>query len=205
MVKSIRKLLGCVGMESRRPRPLVYWTWLGMPERIRKASIGTSTRKQKSRRAYSPPSEWHRQAGNDKGKAEVLNNFFASVFLDDCLPHGPQTFGLVGGDWGSNVPYHCKWRAGSWPPEESEHPQGYGPQWDAFQSPRGIGWCGCQATLHDFFKNHGKQVKSLVTGKMETLYPFLKRLKKDDPGTTDLSVSPLFWGRSRNRSSWKLC
>ena len=37
----------------------------------------------------------------DKEKAEVLINSFASVFSDNCLPHGPQMFRFVGGDWGS--------------------------------------------------------------------------------------------------------
>ena len=36
-------------------------------------------------------------------KAEVLN-IFASVFSNNCSSHSPQMFGLVGGDWGSNVP-----------------------------------------------------------------------------------------------------
>ena len=39
----------------------------------------------------------------DKEKAGVLN-FFASVFPDNCSPHSPHTFGLVGGNRGSNVP-----------------------------------------------------------------------------------------------------
>ena len=39
----------------------------------------------------------------DKEKAEVLN-FFASVFSDNCSPHSPQMFGLVGRNWGSNIP-----------------------------------------------------------------------------------------------------
>ena len=40
----------------------------------------------------------------DKKKAEILNNIFVSFFCDNCLSRRPQMFGLVGGDWGSNVP-----------------------------------------------------------------------------------------------------
>lgn len=47
---------------------------------IRKVLIGTSTGKGKFRRVYSH-SEQYRQASKDKGKAEVLNNIFASVLL----------------------------------------------------------------------------------------------------------------------------
>lgn len=37
----------------------------------------------------------------DKEKAEVLENFFALVFSDNCLSHSAQTSGWEGGDWGS--------------------------------------------------------------------------------------------------------
>jgi len=39
----------------------------------------------------------------DKEKAEVLN-IFASVFSDNCSPRSPQMYGLVGRNWGSNIP-----------------------------------------------------------------------------------------------------
>jgi len=39
----------------------------------------------------------------DKKKAEILNNIFVSFFCDNCLSRRPQMFGLVGGDWGSNI------------------------------------------------------------------------------------------------------
>ena len=38
----------------------------------------------------------------DKEKTEVLN-FFAFVFSGNCLSRTLQIFGLVGGDWGSNI------------------------------------------------------------------------------------------------------
>ena len=40
----------------------------------------------------------------DKEWAEVFNNIFPSVLPDNCSSHSPQIFGLVGGDWRSNVP-----------------------------------------------------------------------------------------------------
>ena len=53
--------------------------------------------------AYPPVNDTGRLVTTDKKKAEVLK-FFASVFPDKCLPHSPQTFGLLGGDRGSSVP-----------------------------------------------------------------------------------------------------
>ena len=38
----------------------------------------------------------------DKEKAEVLN-FFALIFSGNGSSHMTQMFGLVGGDWGSNI------------------------------------------------------------------------------------------------------
>ena len=39
----------------------------------------------------------------DKKKSEILNNFFALIFSDNCSSHSPQINGLEGGDWGSNA------------------------------------------------------------------------------------------------------
>ena len=44
-----------------------------------------------------------------------------------------------------------------------------------------------------YLKSHGSQAKSLVTGKRETLCPFLKRVERRTQGTTDLSASPCVW------------
>ena len=44
-----------------------------------------------------------KQITTDKEKAEGLN-FFASAFSDNCSPHSPQPFGLVGEGQGSNIP-----------------------------------------------------------------------------------------------------
>ena len=39
----------------------------------------------------------------DKEKTEVLSKLFASVFPDNCSPHSPQIFVLVGGGHGGNT------------------------------------------------------------------------------------------------------
>jgi len=44
-----------------------------------------------------------------------------------------------------------------------------------------------------------------VTGKRETLHPFLKSIEGRTLGTADPSASPLCLGRSWNISSEKLC
>jgi len=56
-----------------------------------------------------------------------------------------------------------------------------------------------------YSKTCGDQVKSLVTGKKATLHLFSRILKRKTPRTTYRSVSHLCQGRSRSRSSWKLC
>lgn len=43
-------------------------------------------------------------ATTDKKKAEVFNNYSASIFSDSCLSHSLQKIGSEGQDWKSNIP-----------------------------------------------------------------------------------------------------
>lgn len=56
----------------------------------------------------------------DKDKAEDTQQLFASVFTDKSSSHNPQTVRRWG--LGEQWPSYCKWRSGSQPPEEPEHP-----------------------------------------------------------------------------------
>ena len=59
--------------------------------------------KRKVQEGVTPPvTDTGRLVTTDKEKAEVFH-FFASAFPDNCSPHSPQIFGLVGGNWGSNM------------------------------------------------------------------------------------------------------
>jgi len=59
-------------------------------------------------------------------KAEVLNNFFALVFISKCSGHATQFTDGKGRDWGSEVLPHRRRRSDSRPPEEPESAHIYG-------------------------------------------------------------------------------
>jgi len=152
--KSERKLLGCVGMRSRNPRPSLNLTLQGMPRRTRRASTGSSARKGKPRRLW-PPGEWHRQAGNSwQGEGwGTWQHICLSLDSNYCLSNSPQMLGLVGGVWEGHIP----------PTVGQDQVRGHLKilniqnwmgciRWDACQSPEGTGWCSCQASLYEIWK-----------------------------------------------------
>lgn len=57
------------------------------------------------------------------------------------------------------------------------------------QSPEGIGCCSCQATFHDIWKVLAIRWSPRWLEKTPHLYPLLKKGRKEDPRSSDLSVS----------------
>ena len=57
----------------------------------------------------------------DEEKAEVLSNFFTSIFTGNHSPHPSPVHGLQDGDPVGQSPSHCKARPGLGPPEAPEH------------------------------------------------------------------------------------
>ena len=124
--------------------------------------------------------------------------YFASVFTVSLSSHTCRVDGPQGRDWGSKVPptvredqvcdhlrnLNIHKSMGS----DEMHPRRNWMMYLPSHSPR-------------YLKSHDSQLKSPVTGKRETLHPFLKRVERRTLGTTDLSASPLCLGRSWNRSS----
>ena len=73
-----------------------------MLRRIRKTSVGTSTRKDQE--SILPiVSNIGRLVTMDKEKAKVLITIFASVFTTDCSTHSPQVDGSEGADLGNDA------------------------------------------------------------------------------------------------------
>ena len=83
-------------------------------------------------------------ASTDEEKAEVLNEFFASVFTggqDSSLSHVPEPCPPKppGGDQGGKFPPpHCKGRASPRPPHETGV-KVFGARWCASQGSEGVG------------------------------------------------------------------
>ena len=77
-------LLGCVGVGSGRPRPSWNWTWKGVKgEQERLLQVCKPEKDGSTGRVVTM----------EKEKAEVLVNFFASVFTDSCSSHSPRVDG----------------------------------------------------------------------------------------------------------------
>ncbi|KAK4828605.1 hypothetical protein QYF61_000057 [Mycteria americana] len=121
-------------------------------------------------------------------KAEVLNNFFASVFNGNLSPHISQVPEPQDRDYGNEIPPIVSEDQGkdhlrnlnilkSMGPNEM-HPRVLRELADVVAKP-----------LSPYLKSHGSQVKSPVTGKRETSPPFLKRVKRETLGTTNQSDS----------------
>lgn len=77
---------------------------LNMARIQRKISTGMSDRKQRSEKVHSLMNTAIKLVTTEKERAEVLNNFFASVFNNNLSFHASGVDGQRDGDWGSKFP-----------------------------------------------------------------------------------------------------
>jgi len=142
----------------------------------------------------------------DEEKAEVLSNFFASIFTGNLSPLPSQVDGLQDGDqMGKSPPTVREDKVRDYLRNLNIH-ESTGPDEMHPRVLRELAAVVAKPLSIIFEVTHnGSQVKSVVTGGRETLCPFLKRVERRALGTTDLSASPLCLGRSWNRFSQKLC
>lgn len=129
-------------------------------------------------------------------KTEVRNNCFScfhwQLLLPYLLSHRTSRQRLV-----KRSHMHCR-RSGSRSSQKTECAQvhGYIP----------VSWENCQMKGLNHYPSHfkccGSQVKSSVTVKGETSYPFLKWVERKTHGTIDQSASLLYLAKSWSTLSW---
>jgi len=137
-----------------------------------------------------------------KEKAEVLTNFFASVFTSDCSTHSSQVKGSEGGNCGSdapstvskdqvhNCPRNLKVHTSMGPDEV--HPRVLSELADVVAKPFSM-----------ILEKWSGEVPGDRTTKSMS-HTFLRRVERMIQETTGQSALPLWWGRAWSRSCWKL-
>ena len=101
---SIVMLLGCIEMGSERPMPNRNWARQGVQERKTKVFNKYINQKMKVEEGIPP-------LVSNTGRLVTVckdNNFYASVFSDNCSSYTHQLDGSEGVYFGELSPSHCK-------------------------------------------------------------------------------------------------
>lgn len=126
------------------------------------------------------------------------NNSGKLVTGDGEKPEVPKGFFCLSLQWQPLLAALWRgWRAGGALGSKGSAPgrgdAAQGP-WDGAQSPQGVGWWSCQATVHSW-KSPGSQARSQATEKRGNIAPIFKKDGKEDAGSTQLNQPPLSaWG-----------
>lgn len=137
-------------MKWGRPRCNWSWTWQGK-QRIRKDLLVCQPEKKGQRKGTSiDKQDWQTSKNGWEGWGSQ-QLFCLSLKWQPSLPQLSSGWTI---EWGlvEQSHFQCKRGAVSWWLEKPGHTKVCRTRWDASQIPKGIGWCTCQAILHNIWE-----------------------------------------------------